>query len=68
MNDLTQESSKEFLSTFGSSSGVQGSVSIPVYGVSADGGGGTESLKFKGNAKKEKNENYQKNTKMYIIN
>ena len=59
---MTQESSKEFRSALGSFSSTEGQVNIPISAITANVGGGKNSMKFEGKAQRVKTETFQRNT------
>jgi hypothetical protein len=67
MNDLAEESAREFQNSFAASVNVEGSVEIPLQFLSADIGGGLNAMATIDLAQKNRNENYLRTTQTYSL-
>ena len=65
MNDLAEQSAREFQNSFGAAVNVEGTVSIPIEFLTADIGGGLKAMATIDLAQKNRNENFLRTTHTY---
>jgi hypothetical protein len=65
INDLAEQSAREFQNSFGAAVNVEGTVNIPIEFLTADIGGGLKAMATVDLAQKNRNENYLKTTQSY---